>query len=91
MKFTFIRKLEEQKALHLLSELFKKLTKSAELHTICEKFYRDVIKIQLRMRNMVCFNTARTDFLTEYWQSEVTTYKFALASSKQKKHKVLLK
>jgi hypothetical protein len=55
------------------------------------KFYREVISIQIRIRNQLGFNKSRMDYLQRYWESEVLTYKFALTSSSKEKHRMLLR
>ena len=42
------------------------------------------------MKHQISFTKARTDFITEYWEQELMTYKFALAESPKKKHRKLL-
>jgi len=39
------------------------------------------------MSQRLRINQARSDFLKEYWDYEVLTYKFAMADSPQLKHK----
>ena len=91
LKYACMKYLVHQRALATLKPFFVHLSNIASFHVIAEKFFVDVVALQVRMKYTISLNVARKDFITEYWEQETLTYKFALAGSPKKKHKVLLK
>ena len=56
-----------QDALYLLAQMFFTLAKRAQFHTYMKEFYMGIMALQVRMRHMVNFTKARSDFINEYW------------------------